>query len=100
MRKLIVAALFASALAVGTAHAEIYVRVGPPAPVYERHGPPPRPGWVWRAGYHRWDGAPLHLGSRRMGGPAASARSVGFPLTGCSVRAGGCWSAATGVIEG
>jgi hypothetical protein len=56
MRKLIVATLFASAFAVGTAHAQVYVRVRPPAPVYERHGPPPHRGWVWRSGYQRWDG--------------------------------------------
>ena len=53
MRKFIGAALFASALAVGTAHAQIYVRVGPPAPVYERHGVAPHRGWVFIEGHWR-----------------------------------------------
>jgi hypothetical protein len=56
MRKLIVATLFASALAVGTAHAQVYVRVGPPAPVVEHYGRPPHAGWAWHGGYYRWDG--------------------------------------------
>lgn len=45
-----------AACAVMPAEAQIVVRVGPPRPVYERRPPPPRPGWVWQAGYHRWDG--------------------------------------------
>ena len=57
MKKQLLAALFASALAVGTAHAQVYVHVGPPAPIVEHYGPAPHPGWVWRGGYHRWDGA-------------------------------------------
>jgi hypothetical protein len=34
----------------------IYVQVGPPAPLVEHPGPRPHEGWVWVAGYHRWDG--------------------------------------------
>jgi hypothetical protein len=56
MIRLLVAALFASALAVGTAHAQVAVRIGPPPPVVEHYGRPPHPGWVWRGGYQRWDG--------------------------------------------
>ena len=33
-----------------------YVRVGPPPPVVERHGPAPGRGYTWVPGYHRWDG--------------------------------------------
>jgi hypothetical protein len=39
-----------------TANAQVVVRIGPPAPVIERPGPPPRAGYVWVGGYHRWDG--------------------------------------------
>lgn len=39
----------------GAAAAQVYVHVGPPRPVYERR-PVARPGYVWQAGYHRWDG--------------------------------------------
>lgn len=36
--------------------AQIYVRVGPPAPRYERMGRRPGPGYTWRAGYWNWSG--------------------------------------------
>ncbi|GAA3755522.1 hypothetical protein [Terriglobus aquaticus] len=45
-----------AAFAPNLASAQVYVRVGPPAPVYERRGPVPGPGYVWHGGYHRWDG--------------------------------------------
>jgi hypothetical protein len=47
------AGLASSPLAFG----QVYVHVGPPPPVREVVPPPPHPGWEWRAGYHRWDGA-------------------------------------------
>jgi hypothetical protein len=34
-----------------------YVRVGPPAPIVETRLVAPGPGYVWIAGYHRWNGA-------------------------------------------
>ena len=33
----------------------IYVRIAPPVTVVEHH-PVARAGYVWRPGYHRWDG--------------------------------------------
>jgi hypothetical protein len=54
MKKFLLAALFASALMAGPAHAQ--VRIAPPPPVVERYGPPPHPGWVWHGGYQRWNG--------------------------------------------
>lgn len=42
-------------LVAGVAEAQVYVRIGPPRPLVERR-PPPRPGYYWRSGYHRWDG--------------------------------------------
>jgi hypothetical protein len=33
-----------------------YVRVGPPAPIYETRVAAPGPGYVWVEGYHRWEG--------------------------------------------
>jgi hypothetical protein len=51
--------LLAGTLAVGAqaAGAQIVVRIGPPPPRPVEVVPaPPRPGWVWQAGYHRWDG--------------------------------------------
>ena len=38
------------------ASAQVYVRVGPPRPIFERRGPLPGPGYAWHPGYHRWDG--------------------------------------------
>ena len=37
--------------------AQVAIRIGPPPPVVEHYGPPPRPGWVWMGGFHSWDGA-------------------------------------------
>ncbi len=43
-------------LAVGTANAQIVVRIGPPPPRPVEVVPGPRPGYYWVPGYHRWDG--------------------------------------------
>jgi hypothetical protein len=61
MKKQIVAAAITSLMALSmasTAHAQVYVRVAPPAPIVEVVPPPPHehPGWAWHPGYHRWDG--------------------------------------------
>jgi len=53
---LLAAAMVGTAFAPSLAGAQ-YVRVRPPRPMYERRPPAPRPGWAWRAGYQRWDGA-------------------------------------------
>ena len=55
----IIAGLLGTAVAAApaAADAQVYVRVGPPRPLVERRPPPPHPGYFWRAGYHRWDGA-------------------------------------------
>ncbi|HEX7728884.1 MAG TPA: YXWGXW repeat-containing protein [Terracidiphilus sp.] len=59
MKKLILAAIVAFTLlpVAANAQAQIIVRVAPPAPIVERHGPPPGRGYVWIGGYQRWDGA-------------------------------------------
>src|SRR6201996_8035609 len=58
MKNPLLAAACGAIFALGTslAGAQVVVRLGPPAPVYERPGPPPHPGWEWHRGYHRWDG--------------------------------------------
>lgn len=56
MKKLILAGLCGLILSIGTANAQVVVRIGPPAPIVERPGPPPRTGFVWVGGYHRWNG--------------------------------------------
>jgi hypothetical protein len=55
MSKLFLSALFACAAAIGTAQAQVVVRVAPPRAVVERPGPRPGPQFVWIPGYHRWD---------------------------------------------
>jgi hypothetical protein len=35
----------------------LYVRIGPPAAVVEARTSAPGPGYVWIAGFHRWNGA-------------------------------------------
>jgi hypothetical protein len=49
-------AVIASIMSVAS-QAQVAIRIGPPPPVVEHYGPPPRPGWVWVGGFHRWDGA-------------------------------------------
>ena len=59
MRKQLLTAAFATLFGIATvAGAQVYVRIGPPAPHHEVVPPAPHehPGWVWQQGYHRWDG--------------------------------------------
>ncbi|MGA8029572.1 MAG: hypothetical protein WB992_20715 [Bryobacteraceae bacterium] len=56
MNRMIPTALLGLALAVGSANAQIYVRIGPPPPRREVVVARPGPGYIWVAGYHRWDG--------------------------------------------
>lgn len=57
MKKLFSIGIFAAALAAGTANAaEVFVRVGPPAPRREVIVARPGPRHVWVPGYYRWAG--------------------------------------------
>ncbi len=56
MKKMLPTALLGLALAVGSANAQVYVRIGPPPPRHEVIVTRPSPRHVWVAGYHRWDG--------------------------------------------
>jgi hypothetical protein len=56
VKKIALAALLAVALLPAASNAQVYVRVGPPAPVVEHRSVAPGRGYVWVAGYHRWDG--------------------------------------------
>ena len=57
MKKLVLATLLAFTLVPAASYAQVYVHDRPPARFVEHPGPRPHPGWVWQAGYHRWDGA-------------------------------------------
>jgi hypothetical protein len=56
MRKSLMTATFGVALAIGSAYAEVVVRVAPPALIVEQRTVAPSPNHVWISGYHRWDG--------------------------------------------
>ncbi len=56
MNKIVSTALLGIALAIGSAHAQVYVRIGPPPPRREVIVERPGPRYVWVSGYHRWDG--------------------------------------------
>ena len=56
MKKIAMAVLLALTLLPAASFAQVMIRVGPPAPVYERPGPPPEAGMVWQSGYHRYEG--------------------------------------------
>jgi hypothetical protein len=58
VKKFAMAALLAFTLLPAASNAqEVYVRVGPPAPIVERRPVAPGREYVWVEGYHRWDGA-------------------------------------------
>ncbi|MBV8070603.1 MAG: YXWGXW repeat-containing protein [Acidobacteriaceae bacterium] len=54
--RLLCKALLGLALAVGSANAQVYVRTAPPPPRKDVIVVRPGPGYVWQAGYYRWDG--------------------------------------------
>jgi WXXGXW repeat (2 copies) len=56
VKKVALAVLFALTFCPVASMAQLVIRVGPPAPVYERRGPPPERGYVWVDGYHRYQG--------------------------------------------
>jgi hypothetical protein len=56
LKKALLTLALGCSLGIGAAYADVYVRVGPPRPLYERRLPPPGAGYVWTPGYHRWDG--------------------------------------------
>jgi hypothetical protein len=56
MKKIALALLFALTLCPVASFAQVAIRIGPPHRVYEDRGRPPERGYVWTAGYHRYDG--------------------------------------------
>ncbi len=56
MKKLFAGAVLSAGLALSTANAQVYVRIGPPPPRREIVTVRPGPQYVWVPGYHRWDG--------------------------------------------
>ncbi|MBV8552908.1 MAG: YXWGXW repeat-containing protein [Acidobacteriaceae bacterium] len=55
MNKMASTALLGAALAVGSANAQVYVRVAPPPPQREVITIRPGPKYVWTGGYYRWN---------------------------------------------
>ena len=57
LRKTMLVLCIATGAAAGAAPAlaDVYVRIGPPAPRYEAV-PVLQPGWVWAPGYWNWNG--------------------------------------------
>ena len=56
MKKIALVLLLAFTFLPAASYAQVVIRVGPPPVVVEHPGPPPERGYVWIAGYHRWDG--------------------------------------------
>lgn len=95
MKKIALAALLAFLLWPAASNAQVYVRVGPPAPIVERRPPPPERGFVWIGGYHRWDGERYVWVPGRWDRRHIRMQS-GFVITGCIAMADGCWLRGTG----
>ncbi len=56
IRKMLFTTLIGAGLAISASAAEVFVRIAPPLPLVERRIAPPGRGYIWAAGYHRWDG--------------------------------------------
>ncbi len=56
MKKSLLAIAATVLLGTSAAFAQVVVRVRPPEPIIEHHSIAPGPRYVWRDGYHRWDG--------------------------------------------
>ena len=57
MRKTLASGILAAALGAASATGlPVYVKIAPPAAVVETRVAAPGPGYVWVAGFHRWDG--------------------------------------------
>ena len=58
IKKSVLSAFFGLGIACTVAQAQVSIRIGPPPPPVEviPVRPVEHPGWVWVAGYHRWDG--------------------------------------------
>jgi hypothetical protein len=48
--------VFAGLVAINAEAADVVVRIAPPHPIVERHGPPPGRGYLWVPGYYNWNG--------------------------------------------
>jgi len=84
MKKIALAVLLAVILSPAAAFAQVSIRIGPPPPVYERRGPPPDRGYVWIAGYHRYEGDHYVWTPGRWDRPPRDT-SVGLPTSGFAV---------------
>jgi hypothetical protein len=56
MKRIALSAFLSAVFCIVPLSAQVFVRIGPPAPVVERRIPPPSPRHVWVNGYYRWDG--------------------------------------------
>lgn len=56
MKKTALALLLAFTMLPATTFAQVVVRIGPPAPIVERRGPPPGRGYIWVDGYQNYVG--------------------------------------------
>jgi hypothetical protein len=57
LRRGLMALVFAGGLTLGTAFAEVVVKVAPPAAVVETRPAAPGAGYVWISGYQNWNGS-------------------------------------------
>jgi hypothetical protein len=55
-RKFVLTSVAGCMLAIGAMGADVIVKIAPPAAIVETRPVAPGPGYVWIAGYHRWDG--------------------------------------------
>jgi hypothetical protein len=54
MKRTLLLAFASLAMIVGSANAQVVVRIGPPRAIVETRGVAPGAGYVWTPGYHRY----------------------------------------------
>src|SRR5471032_418985 len=74
----VVASALTASSACASPNGRVYVRVGPPAPLYETRIVAPGPGYVWVSGYHTWNGSAYVWAPGRWDRPPR-ARAVWVP---------------------
>ena len=96
MKKFAILGILSCALVAAPSFAQVVVRVAPPPVIVEHPGPPPRAGYIWTPGYHRWDGARYVWVPGRYAYPPRPQAVSGCRITGRSVTAPGCSWKVTG----
>lgn len=86
VKKIVLAALLAFTLVPAASFAQVYVHVGPPAPIVERPGPPPERGFVWIGGVSPLGWWSISMGAWPLGASTSGTCDLGTASLGTPAR--------------